>query len=54
MQNDERAWRFICRNMKSGFESIIGKAFPFSNFTKEDVDDMFQSRFKVCYNPGKN
>ena len=42
MQNDERAWRFICRNMKSGFASIIGQAFPFSNFTKDDIDDLFQ------------
>ena len=42
MQNDERAWRFICRNMKSGFASIIGQAFPSVNFTKEDVEDIFQ------------
>ena len=42
MQNDERAWRFICRNMKSGFASIIGQTFPLGNFTKEDVEDIFQ------------
>ena len=42
MQNDERAWRFICRNMKSGFASIIGQTFPSGNFTKEDVEDIFQ------------
>ena len=42
MQNDERAWRFICRNMKSGFTSILGQAFSFSNFTTEDVEDIFQ------------
>lgn len=29
--------------MKSGFSSIIGQTFPFSNFSKEDVEDIFQS-----------
>ena len=42
MQNDERAWRFICRNMKPGFSSIIGQAFAFSNFTRDDLEDIFQ------------
>ncbi|MBQ1988079.1 MAG: sigma-70 family RNA polymerase sigma factor [Muribaculaceae bacterium] len=43
MQNDERAWRFICRTMKSGFVSIIGQRFPFGNFSKEDMEDLFQT-----------
>lgn len=43
MQNDERAWRYICRNMKSGFNSIISKSFPFSNFAKDDIEDIFQN-----------
>ena len=42
MQNDERAWRFICRNMKPGFATIIGQAFSFANLTKEDIEDLFQ------------
>ena len=42
IQNDERAWRFICRNMKSGFVSIIGQTFSFYNLSNEDVEDIFQ------------
>ena len=42
MQNEERAWRFICRNMKPGFLSIIGQAFSFYNLSNEDVEDIFQ------------
>jgi RNA polymerase sigma factor (sigma-70 family) len=42
MQNDERAWRFVCRNMKSGFSTIIRQAFIFGNFTDEDIEDLFQ------------
>lgn len=42
MQNDDRAWRFICRNMKSGFVSIIGQAFSFGNISNEDIEDIFQ------------
>ena len=42
MQNNERTWRFICRNMKSGFVSIIGQAFSFYNLSNEDVEDIFQ------------
>ena len=42
MQNDERAWRFICRNMKSGFASIIRQKFSSNNLSDEDVEDIFQ------------
>lgn len=42
MQNDDRAWRFICKNMKSGFASIIGQAFSFGNISNEDIEDIFQ------------
>ena len=42
MQNDERAWRFICKNMKSGFASIIGQKFSFNKLLNEDVEDIFQ------------
>lgn len=42
MQNDDRAWRFICKNMKSGFASIIGQAFYSGNISNEDIEDIFQ------------
>ena len=42
MQNDDRAWRLICRNMKSGFASINGQAFSFGNISNEDIEDIFQ------------
>ena len=42
MQNDERAWKHICRNMKQGFASILVRTFPFSNLANEDVEDIFQ------------
>ena len=42
MQNDERAWRFISRNMKSGFASIIGQKFSSNKLSNEDVEDIFQ------------
>ena len=54
MQNDERSWRFICRNMKSGFASIIGQTFPFSDLTKEDVEDIFQDSCVVLMQKVKN
>lgn len=41
-QNDERAWRFICKNMKFGFDSIIKQASSSANLSQEDVDDIFQ------------
>ena len=47
MQNDDRAWRFICRNMKPGFATIIGQAFSFGNLTKEDIEDLFQEFLKL-------
>lgn len=54
MQNDNRAWRHICRNMKSGFASIIGQSFSFSNFSKEDVEDIFQESCIVLMQKVKN
>ena len=41
-QNDERAWRFICKNMKFGFDSIIKQTSSSANLSQEDVDDIFQ------------
>ena len=54
MQNDDRAWRFICRNMKSGFSSIVGQAFPFGNFTSENIEDIFQESCIVLMQKVKN
>ena len=54
MQNDDRAWRFICRNMKSGFSSIIGQAFPFGNMSNEDIEDIFQESCIVLMQKAKN
>ena len=41
-QNDERAWRFIVKNMKFGFDSIIKQTSSSANLSQEDVDDIFQ------------
>lgn len=54
MQNDDRAWRFIYRNMKSGFASIIGQAFPFGNMSDEDMEDIFQESCIVLMQKVKN
>ena len=42
MQNDERAWRHICRKMKPGFASILGQTFSIDRISQEDIDDIFQ------------
>jgi DNA-directed RNA polymerase specialized sigma24 family protein len=42
MQNDNRAWQYICRNMKPSFSSIIGGMFAFGETFKSDIDDIFQ------------
>ena len=47
LQNDERAWRWICREMKSGFASIIGQAFPNSKISSNDIEDIFQESLIV-------
>ena len=47
MQNDERAWKHICRNMKQGFASILVQTFPFNNLANEDVEDIFQESLIV-------
>ena len=47
MQNDERVWRFICRNMRPGFASIVSQSFPFFRFTPEDIDDIFQEALVI-------
>lgn len=47
MQNDERAWRHICREMKPGFASILGQAFSIDKISDEDIDDIFQESLVV-------
>lgn len=47
MQNDERAWKHICKNMKQGFISILVQTFQFSNLTNEDIEDIFQESLIV-------
>ena len=42
MQNDKRAWQHICRKMKPGFISVIGRLFPDGQMSDEDVEDIFQ------------
>ena len=47
MQNDERAWKYICREMKPGFTSILGQTFTIDRFSDEDIDDIFQESLIV-------
>jgi len=42
IQNDERAWKHICRNMKQGFAAILVQTFSFNSLTNEDIEDIFQ------------
>ena len=54
MQNDERAWRFICKNMKFGFDSIIKQVSSSANLSQEDVDDIFQESCVVLMHNAKD
>ena len=47
LQNDERAWRHICREMKSGFVSILSQTFSASKLSNEDIEDIFQDSLLV-------
>ena len=47
MQNDNRAWRYICRNYRSGFFSILGQSFSFGPTAKADIEDIFQESLMV-------
>ena len=47
LQNDERAWRHICREMKAGFASILWQTFSADNISNEDIDDIFQESLIV-------
>lgn len=54
MQNDERVWRHICRNMKPGFSKILAEAFPFAKLANEDVEDIFQDSLLTLMQKVKN
>lgn len=54
MQNDDRAWRYICRNYRSGFFSILGQSFSFGTSAKEDIEDIFQESLMVLMKKVKN
>ena len=54
MQNDDQAWRYICRNMKSGFASIIAQIFPKGKISQEDIDDIFQESLIVLMQKAKS
>lgn len=47
LQNDERAWRYICREMKSGFSAILSQTFSASRISNEDIEDIFQEALIV-------
>ena len=47
LQNDERAWRYICREMKPGFASILLQTFSASKISNEDIEDIFQDSLLV-------
>lgn len=54
MQNDERAWKYICRNMKPGFMSILGQTTSLGNLTNDDVEDIFQESMIVLMQKAKS
>lgn len=47
MQNDERAWKHICRNMKQGFAAILVQTSSLNSLTNEDIEDIFQESLIV-------
>lgn len=54
IQNDERVWRHICREMKPGFSSILLHTYPFAHLTDEDIEDIFQDSLIVLMQKVKN
>ena len=54
MQNDERAWKYNCRNMKPGFMSILGQTSSLGNLTNDDVEDIFQESMIVLMQKAKS
>ena len=54
MQNDDRTWGHICRNMKFGFTSIIARALTNCKITNEDIEDIFQESLIVLMQKAKS
>lgn len=54
LHNDERAWRYICREMKPGFVSILGQTFAACNNLNDDIDDIFQESCIVLMQKAKS
>lgn len=42
LNNDERAWRHICRNMKAGFIAKVYSMNLHGRLTPQDLEDLFQ------------
>ena len=42
IQNDDRVWRYVCRNMKPGFAAVLCSAFSHAGLSGQDIDDIFQ------------
>lgn len=47
LRNDEHVWRYICKEMKPGFISIIGQTFFASKVSNDDIEDIFQDSLIV-------
>jgi RNA polymerase sigma factor (sigma-70 family) len=54
MQNDDRVWRYIYRNMKSGFISALKGIFVNERFSDDDMEDIFQDSSMVLMRNIKN
>lgn len=54
MQNDDRVWRHICRNMKPGFAAVLCRAFSHAGLSGQDVEDIFQESCVVLMRKVKN
>lgn len=50
MQNDNRVWRYICRNMKLGFFSTLQGIFVNEKLNTDDLEDIFQDTCVVLMN----
>lgn len=46
-QNDERAWRYICRELRYGFIAILRRKFSSYSLGAEDIDDLFQESLVI-------
>ena len=54
MQNDSRAWQYICRSMRLGFASILIKSFPANQSVRDEIDDLFQESCILLMEKVKN